>query len=256
MKPTIYYLILFFCISFYNCKGQSRYSNNSLGIGFLETNTVYPIFLFKNENDSKPIDTIKFKTRENGSTEFITKINLKPYHIFEGQAYDDGKKEIDEGLAPINSELKFRVIDTTDTYFKVITNEKSKETYFIKIDSKRAYYKTLSQVYEHNCPDCSNSKYNPNWNVFETWERYLMRVEYIEKRDLKIYDQPNGKVIFKNSNNDFLPFEITKVKREWIKLKKGFGREFNFDESKNYNGWTQWRIGNKILIDITEQTYI
>jgi len=253
MKPIIYYLI--FCFSFYSCKGQNEYRNNSLGIGILETNTVYPIPLFKNKNDSKPIDIIKFKTRDDGSTEFITKINLKPYNIFEGDTYDEGEKEISQGLVPIGSELRFRVIDTTEIYFKVITNEKSKEAYFIKTEPKRVYYKTLSQVYENNCSNCPNSKYNPNWNVFETWERYLKRVEFITKRELKIYDQPNGKIIFEDNNNDFLPFEITKVKGDWIQLKKGFGREFNFDESKNYNGWTQWKIGNKILIDITEETY-
>lgn len=253
MKSTIYYLII--CFSINSCKGQDESKNIPFGIGILETNTVYPIPLYKNKSDISPVEIINFKTRKNGSTEFITKLNLEPYAISEGDTYEEGKREIRHGLVPIGSELRFRVIDSTETYFKVITNEKTKEAYFIKINPEGAYYKTLSQVYENSCSNCPNSKYNPNWNVFETWERYLKRVEFVTKRELKIYDKPNGTVIFEDINNDFLPFNVIELDGEWIKLKKGFGREFNFDESKNYDGWTQWKKGNKILIDITEQTY-
>ena len=62
-------------------------------------------------------------------------------------------------------------------------------------------------------------------------------------------------MIFEDKQNTFLPFNITEVNGDWIKLKKGMGRESNFDATKNFDGWTIWKEGNKILIDITEHTY-
>lgn len=41
---------------------------------------------------------------------------------------------------------------------------------------------------------------------------------------------------------------------DWIKVKKGFAREFNFEPNINYEGWTQWKKDDKLLIDITEFT--
>ncbi len=253
MKSSIYFIVLFFTL--YSFEGQDESYNISLGIGTLEVNTIYPIPLYNDVNDSIPAHIIKFRTRKNGTTKFITQLTLIPYSISEGYTYKRGELERSHGLVAIGPELKFRVMDTTETSFKVLTNEKSNEVYYIKMDPSAAYYKSVNEVYENSCANCPDSKYNPNWNVFETWERYLKRVEFITKDDLVIYDKPNGTVIFENSSNNFLPFNVTEVAGEWVKLKKGFGREFNFDESQNYDGWTQWKKGNNILIDITEQTY-
>lgn len=253
MKQYIYFFI--FCFAVYDCTAQDKSNRVPIGIGFLETNTTYPIALYSNENDSVPFDIIRFRKRKDGTTKFITKLELKPYQISEGDSYEEGEREINSGLAPIGAKLKFRVIDSTQNHFKIITNENSNQEFFIKVEPQKVYYKSLSQVYENNCPNCPGLKYNPNWNVFETWDRYLKRVEFITKRNLKIYDKPNGKIIFEDKHNKFLPFNVIELKGDWIKLKKGFGREFNFDESKNYDGWIQWKNGNEILIKIVEITY-
>ena len=253
MKPYIYLFI--FCFTIYNCTAQDKSNTTPVGIGLLETNTTHPIALYSNKNDSVPFDIIRFNKRKDGTTKFITKLELKPYQISEGDSYEEGEREINSGLVPIGAELKFRVIDSTQNHFKIITNEDSNQEFFIKVEPQKVYYKSLSQVYENNCSNCPGSKYNPNWNVFETWDRYLKRVEFITKRNLKIYDKPNGKIIFEDKHNKFLPFNVIELKGDWIKLKKGFGREFNFDDSKNYDGWTQWKNGNKISIKIVEQTY-
>ena len=253
MKSKILILLSYFVL--FACNGQEEISNAPIGIGLLETNTEFPISLYKNENDNVPAEILKFKTTKSGVTKFITNLKLKPYEIYEGDSHKSGEKNRSMGLVRFPPILKFRVVDSTKTSFKVVTNENLNESFYIKRDAKSAYYTTEQQHFDNNCIGCPDSNYNPNWNIFETWERYLKRAEYISKRNLKIYDQPNGKVIFEDKQNTFLPFNITEVNGDWIKLKKGMGRESNFDAYKNFDGWTQWKDGNKILIDITEHTY-
>ncbi|MBV7441000.1 hypothetical protein KRX57_06165 [Weeksellaceae bacterium TAE3-ERU29] len=89
---------------------------------------------------------------------------------------------------------------------------------------------------------------------FETWKDYLKRVKIITKQDLKIYDKPNGKVIFENKENEHLPFNIVELKGDWAKIEK-LGGDFKQNDFKKYNGWTQWKKGSEILIDIVEYVY-
>ncbi|MRM84342.1 hypothetical protein [Riemerella anatipestifer] len=267
MKFIIYLIPIF--LFFFKCEDDSKSKDNStnlsigqnneldvpLGIGILQVNTEYPIPLYRNINDRVPFDTIKFNIDKTGVTKFITKIDLKPYVIYEGDSYQTGERNISVGLVRFPPELKFRVVDSTKTTFTVITNEKSNEEFVIKRDAKSVYYKAEEEYYDNNCINCPNSIYNPRWYIFETWERYLKRVEFINKENLKIYDKPNGKIIFEEKNDKLLPFNVIEVNGDWIKLKKGFGREFNFEKNIDYEGWTQWKDGNKILIEITEHTY-
>src|SRR5690606_30247518 len=154
-------------------------------IGFLQVNTEYPIPLYKNLNDNIPFDTIKFTIDNKGITKFITKLDLKPFAIYEGDSYQAGEKNISMGLIRFPPELKLRVIDSTKTTFTVITNEKSSTAFIIKRDAQSVYYKTEREYYDNNCIGCPNSVYNSKWYIFETWERYLKRVESTSKNNLK-----------------------------------------------------------------------
>lgn len=252
MKSKLILLCLFV---FFTGFGQEEISNTPIGIGLLQTNTEFPIPLYKNDNDTVATHILKFKVEKSGITKFITNLKLEPYTIYEGDSYKSGEKNRSMGLVRFPPALKFRVVDSTKTSFKVVTNENLNESFYIKRDSKNAYYTTERQFFDNNCIGCPDSNYNPNWNIFETWERYLKRSEFIIKKNLTIYDKPNGILIFESKDNQFLPFNVTEVDGDWIKLKKGFGREFNFDKSKNYDGWTRWKEGDKTLIEITEHTY-
>lgn len=242
-------------VLFFKCGVRAPQTNLPIGIGLLEANTTYPIPLFKNEHDSIPTEILQFKTDKNGVTKLIAKLDVKPYEMFGGESHKQGRMSVSMGITRLSPVLKFRVIDSTQNTFTIITNEKTGQAFLIKKDIQNAYYETIKQFEENNCIGCPGSHHNPRWYIFETWERYLKRVEYIEKSNMVIYDQPEGKIIFENSGNKFLPFVISEVKGDWIKLKKGFGREFNFDDTVNYEGWTQWKDGNKILIKITEHSY-
>jgi hypothetical protein len=257
MQSMYKYLIILFLFILCSCngKGQQRAPEKIIGLGLLTVNTQYALPLYKNYTDNTPFDTLKFQVAKSGITSFLSKIRLKPYLMSGGDSYDAGRKNINMGLIRFSPELKFRVADTTASLFKIVTNEETGESFFVKRNAANAYYTSEKELFDHSCGNCPGVRYNPVWYIFETWERYLKRVEFITKEHLVIYDQPNGKVIFENKENTFLPFTVIAVKGEWIKLKKGFGREFNFDSSKNYNGWTRWREGQQKVIDIVEHTY-
>ena len=237
------------------CKDRKPVQPKAIGIGLLTVNTNFELPLYEQENDSLAFDVLKFKTGRSGVMRFITKINLKPYQMTGGDSFSEGERNVKMGLIRFSPELKFRVLDTTMTSFKIVTNEKTWETFVVKRNAAAAYYTSEQQVSDNNCSNCTGSNYNPRWYINETWERYLKRVEYITKEHIKVYDQPNGKLIFDNKNNAFLPFRVIGMKGEWIQLGKGFGRESDFGNFSNAEGWTKWRDGSKLTIDITEHTY-
>ncbi|MFD2287107.1 hypothetical protein GJU39_10690 [Pedobacter petrophilus] len=248
--------LLFAMLALISCKKSikktEQTSEKQVGIGLLNVNTTSIIYLYKNEKDAKPIDSISFKIKNNGSTKFITDIDLEPYKIFEGNTADEGKTNINMGLVHFGPSLKFRVIDSTKNAFKIMTNEKTYAFYYLRIEDKNAYYTTEQQLQDNNCIGCPNSKYNPNWFVFETWERYLKRVAFARKKTLQVYDQPNGKIIFTDTANNYIPFSISQLKGDWVKIEKPYGTA---DETFKFNGWTRWKKKSEIIIEITEQLY-
>lgn len=249
-------LILIPFFSFlYSCNAQEQVRPQAIGIGLLTVNTQYPIPLYKNEADELPFDTLKFKISKSGKTLFISAVKHRPYLMSEGDSDDEGEDHLKMGLVRFGPELKFAVVDTGKNFFRVIGNQVSMEEFVIKKVPGAVYYSEERMLSDNNCSNCPGSKYNPHWYVFETWERYLKRVEFITQDSLVIYDVPDGKVLFKSKDQTFLPFSVTEVKGDWIKVKKGFGRESNFNSGNNYDGWIKWREGSEIRIDVTERTY-
>lgn len=216
-------------------------TRNSIGIGLLEMNTEHPIPLIRNAKDSLPFDTLRFEIDKAGKTKFIFSADIEPYRISEGDSFIKGNNTIQSGLISFSPELKFRVIDTSNNIFEVVMNEQTEAICFINM-------KTYIDL--NNIDDKDSTFYN-----YEPWPDYIKRSEFITKKDLVIYDKPDGNIIFENKGEKFLPFQVVQVAGDWIKLKKAFGREFNFDDIINYNGWTQWRSKDRILISITEKTY-
>jgi hypothetical protein len=241
-----YLLLLLTLLSCLNsCRWRRQSPSKVLGSGLLTVNTQYPIPLYKSEKDQSPFDVLTFETRPSGEIAVISKIDLKPYLLTSGDTEDDAKKNIRQGLVRFTAELKFCVIDSGETFFRVITNQQTLESFIIKRDPRSAYYTTVKVLREDN----------PRWYIYETWDRYLRRVEYITKVQLTIYDVPNGRIIFENRKEAFMPFSVLEVKGEWIRLGKGLTPEGTTDTGNRHTGWTRWRKGTVKLIDITEKTY-
>ncbi len=232
-------------------KSQQKPLVREIGIGILTVNTQYDIPLFKNLDDKTPIDVLKFNHLKSGKTAFDCKVSLKPYLMYEGDSDEEAKENIDHGLIRFFPELKFIVIEETPDYFRVIVDEDQSSKYYIKKKSEATYYLTAKDFYYNNTSD----RYKPQWYIYETWERYLKRVEFIELNVIEIYDKPNGKIIFSTEPDGFLSFGVEKMEGEWIKLKKDMLREFNYPKGINYEGWYRWKKGNVLRIAITEATY-
>jgi hypothetical protein len=239
----------------FSCNWRKQNNPKALGLGLLTVNTQYPIPLYKNVTDDLPFDTLKFEIGKTGTTRFISNIKLKPYLINAGDTDKQGENNIRRGLVRFQPDLKFCVVETRASYFRVVTNETTMETLVIKKQPGNVYYTEEKMLNENGCSNCPGSKYNPRWYVYETWERYLKRVAYITKEDLVIYDAPGGKATIKIKNGDFQPFVATEVNGEWMKIKKGTAFESALDTANSFEGWTKWREGPKKLINVIEKTY-
>ncbi len=224
-----------------NAKTPVTKAQKLIGSGLLEMTTDRPIPLFRNAADSIPFDTLKFEIDKSGRTKFISRTAIAPYRLSEGDSYSEGNRNIASGLIRFSPGLKFRVINTSNNIFEIVLNEQKMETCFINLK----HFFDMNKIDEN---DSTTYKYEP-------WVNYLKRAEYITKKNLIIYDRPEGHIIYEEKNDRFLPFVVTEVSGDWIRLKKAFGREFNFDDLINYDGWTQWKSSDSILIRITEHTF-
>jgi len=132
--------------------------------------------------------------------------------------------------------IKLRVIDfVNNNIYKVVINEETFETYFINIEVYNKYNRDKM------------ANVNPYQFVYEyeSWLDYLKWVYFIEKHNITIYDKPNGEIIFEDKDNASLRFKVVDMDGDWIKV-----------HSPRFDGWTQWKDNEKILIFITETLYI
>lgn len=156
---------------------------------------------------------------------FKTKVNLLPYAI---------------GFTSGGRTVVFRVVDSAGDLYRIVTNEETFQTCFINIDEYRKY----------NHAQMSDAGYKFIYK-YETWLEYMQwSGRFIEKKNMVIYDKPNGNVLFENKKNDFLPFAVVDMDGDWIKLEKMNTYRNRYSDSVNYDGWTQWKDGEKLLIQI------
>lgn len=220
------------------------------GIGIMTMNTEADIEFFENPQDEQPVATLKFKPRDDGSIAFDCPVDLDPYIQYEGDTHEEAQEAENLGLVKTDSVLKFVVIRKTQDYYAVLVNTTDALLYYIKKDKAAVYYDSLIDFEAglHAQP------FNPNWYFFETWERYLKRVEFVELDELEIFDAPNGTILYQSSSYKFLPFKVEHVEGEWMKLTIDALRDFRYEDGVDYFGWYQWKRGNALRIDITEFT--
>lgn len=230
-----------------------------MGLGLLSISFKKSLKLYKSPNDSVIFDQLDFIKDSHPETRgrllFESKITLTPYRMHSGDSDTMAQDHINRGLVRFGPELLFRVLEKTDTYFKIIIDENTFETAYLKIDPNYALYTELSQVYANSCSNCPGSNYNPDFYIYETWENYFKRLQFITIKGLDIYTNPDGIILLERNNEDFLPFQVAELKGDWIKVKKAKLYASYFDDKINYNGWVRWKNNMDILVDITEQTY-
>lgn len=221
----------------------------NLGIGILEANTSYEIPFYKNPQDATPITTLSFLQMKYGAVKFKCNVKLKPYQMYEGETLDEIEELENAGLIALGPKLTFIVIEETPKYYRVIANSETNTPYYIKKDPKAANYITQKERDD-------SREINRQWYVFETWERYFKRIQFIELHNLEIYDRPNGKIMQKLTSNAYFPFNIKRVQGNWLQLQKITSMPAaDFKKNTNYDGWYQWRDQNGLRIEIIEETY-
>ena len=222
----------------------------AVGLGTLDISFDLPVPLYRSENDEMPIDTLTFRYDKEGVWHYETHLkSFNPYIMFSGNSYEESRENINIGLICFPSVLAFRVMEESDCCYRVVVDESSFETVVIRKNPDYAVL-TNRDLFGVNMP---KDKAYKGYYIYETWEHLLLRAEFVGfHSNYAVYDTPNGKKIFENTNGKFLPYKVVKVQGDWMKVKKGFGREFNFEGIANAEGWVRWKTDTAILVDITE----
>jgi len=247
----------------------------SVGLGTLDISFNLPVPLYRTENDSIPFDTLSFEQNRNGSWSYKTRHlkSLEPYIMFYGDSDKEAQGRINGGLVPFLPQLAFRVLKENDSCYCVVVNEKSFETVIIrknpdydvlpqrgdcfgvdgiKYDYQKKLYFTETQG---KTKQNTTRKYYKGYYVYETWEHLLKRALFVGFNDnYAVYDAPEGEKIFENTNHDFIPipYKVTEVRGNWIKVKKFNSKEFNTKDINNAEGWVIWKNDKEMLVSITE----
>jgi hypothetical protein len=225
----------------------------SIGLGTLDISFNLPVPLYLSENDEQPFDTLSFEKQFNGVILFKTNRigSLNPYSMSGGDSNKAASENIRRGLIRFPAVLTFRVLEADHNFYRIVVNEKTFETVVIK---KNPEYAMLPKR-ELFGPSIPKDKPYKGYYIYETWEHLLLRAEFVDfDIDYEVYDKPEGNVIYKNIGNQFLPYNVTEVKGDWIKVKKAVLRESYFDGIEKAEGWVKWKSGNKILVKIVEYT--
>lgn len=259
------YIIILFVLLLNSCKtipkGNESLLNvaehNLTGIGLIEIAIDKPIRIYKNTTDKKHFDRITFKSikkgKEKGSFLFESShLNtlFQPYLFDEG--FSDERRNDINRYEVFNPRVVLRVIERTENNFTVVLNEDTKQIGVLKINDFTDKFSIYEKQYRHENPDLNINKIH----LFEAWDIYLKRCQFIYTRTPDIYDKPNGKIIYDKSNKykrTQLQCKAIEIQGEWMKVNTNLVIR---PEDLVGDRWIKWRDSNSILIDIFEQTYL
>lgn len=228
-----------------------------VGIGLLEIALDKPIEVYQSINDKKYFDKLVFKPIETGQSKGSYEIKSKylnsifnPYKFDKG--YSDEKRNDPDPYFIFNPRVIFRVLKIDENYLTVILNENTKKIIVLKLERLTMNYNLYNKDYQHE-----NWTFNLNKiNLFETWEHYLPRCQYIMTKTRDIYDKPYGKISFEkktSSRSSKMICKVIEVKGEWMRVNTDGAM---YREDIVGDRWIKWRTADEIIIDIFEQTYL
>ena len=175
-------------------------------------------------NESTVVDFYKTPGTDIKPEKSITFYDDHVHQVWKIKNYDAQKAWLKpEAYNPLNDLLSFRCIENKDGWMKIIVNNITGSTYWVK----------ESKV-----------------NIFSDWLSYLQKEHCIIKRktNTPILENPeeNAKVIEYNGKDCF---GIKSMKDEWIEIT--IPSDLKSDLSSNKTGWMRWKKGNDILINYT-----
>lgn len=228
-----------------------------VGIGLLEIAIDKPIEVYQSIGDKKHFDLLVFKPIDTGPSKGSYKIKSKhlnsvfnPYKFDKGYS-DEKKKDINSNFI-FNPRVIFRVLKIEKNYVTVMLNESTKQIVILKLQRLTSNHNLYNKDYRHE-----NWTFNINKiNLFETWENYLPRCQYIMTRTRDIYDKPNGSISFEKKTSSRSPKMICKVievRGKWLRVNTDGAM---YREDVVGDRWIKWRTADEIIIDIFEETYL
>jgi len=226
----------------------------SVGLGTLDISFDLPVPLYRTENDTTPMDTLTFERSASGEWLYKTnRLTLNPYQMSEGDSDERSNEHIHMGLVCFPPVLSFRVVEADEHYWRVVVDESCFETLVIHKNPDYAVVAQRSGLFGDI--DLPKDKPYKGYFAYETWEHLLQRAEFVNFQDnYTVYDAPEGKKIFEGTSRESLPYSVTEVLGDWMKVAKGLGREGYFEGIKNAEGWVKWKNETEILVRIVEYT--
>ncbi|MDU1890281.1 MAG: hypothetical protein E6767_06285 [Dysgonomonas sp.] len=136
------------------------------------------------------------------------------------------------------TDITFRVISRNKEWTRIVFNEETGQTCYIKSDD-RDCYQTWEEYFE-----------GKQWDYYDDdgsliGSSSLPKILII-KYDAPLYKKVNGDEIAQGMQRDFY---ATRIKGEWIYIES----MMYSDDTEKLEGWIKWRDKNKVLITINER---
>lgn len=136
------------------------------------------------------------------------------------------------------TDITFRVISRNKEWTKIVFNEDTGQTCYIKSD-ERDRYQTWEEYFK-----------GKEWNYFDDDGSYrgsssLPKILII-KYNNSLYNKANGT---ETGNGSSFDFYVTKLKGEWAFVES----MMYTDSTEKLEGWIKWRDNNKLLVAIKER---
>jgi len=236
MRTIVSVLILF--LTFFNVNAQKKEFKKAKDdfqeIGILAVSVDVPLEIYANPKDKQYLEKIVCTPFNDSHRKFEMNKSLKPFLIYTSYGWDKNSQ-----FGYYYSQLKFRVIKSTDKYFEVLVNDETKEIGYIKKEGR----KVVDFVDVQN-ETWYQGKKETNYFIFTTWSDFLKNVYLIQAENNSIYDKVNGNIIDKSKRN---VFKVIDLQGDWIKVIPP--PNHNTEEK---SGWIKWRENGNLTIRVIE----
>lgn len=234
-------LLLVISIILISCKSKVEIgvSEDTNGIGLLYLDTNSPIYLYSDKKNKIPFDSIVFKNNKVKTS--LLKNQLNPYYIYKGDSEKEAKENLNKGLIEFKSQIIFKVVEKDESFWSVIINEKESGFVYLNLED----YQDLAQS-----DYLKNNGFDPNfisgkikkWYLYEDWLTHFRYSFITNSENLKVLNQPNGKMIQSKLSHFNI---VDTIKDDWMKIKI----------NDSVSGWVRWKNDDSILLEHTRFIY-
>lgn len=228
-------------------------AKDAAGIGLLHLSPNKNYKFYKDFQAAEAYDSLQISEVKDGrdkgkasySTEHLGK-SLQPYDLYSGDSDSEGEANRNMGLIRFNPTITFTVAERQGEFYKVVINEKTRETSVIRLDAKHDFRKTTAD--KDNLffdPNFMVQTKDPYWYFYETWPQALQRAFVIGFTDkVPLYDAPNGNLV----RHTFDVGRADSVYGDWARITNDV---YNDKSEPDNKVWLRWKDSTGIKVSIT-----